>query len=70
MLLTDKFISGPLSSTHQFHTKRPLLFSPKIPKFHTENPSVPPPQFHTNSLSSKQFLSDGCVDLRAIWRGT
>ena len=30
----------PLSSTNQFHTDGPLLFSPKIPQFHTENPSV------------------------------
>ena len=49
-----------LSSTHQFHTKRPLLFNPsnalcstpKSPLFHNNNPSVPHnPQFHTRNPS-------------------
>ena len=52
---------GPLSSTHQFHSKGPLLFSPQktlsskpeTPPFITKNPSVPhTAQFHT-PLSSK-----------------
>ena len=42
--------SIPLTSTHQFYTKIPLLFSPQIPQFHTENPSVQhTPHYHTKN---------------------
>ena len=37
---------GP-PQTHQSHLKEPLLFSPKIPQFHTNNPSFQ----HRKSLS-------------------
>ena len=57
----------PLTSTHQFHTEGPLLFSPKIPQFHTQNPSVQhkslsstpkTPQFNTNpSVPHQKSLS-------------
>ena len=33
----------PLSSTNQFNTNGPLLFSPKIPQFNSDNPSVHTP---------------------------
>ena len=40
------------SSTHQFNRKGPVLFSLKIPHFHTKSPSVQhTPQFHTENPS-------------------
>ena len=43
----------PLSSTHQFHTKGPLLFSPKNPSVPHQKPlsSTQPSQFHTKNPS-------------------
>ena len=64
-----------LSSTHQFHTKGPLLFSPQnssvshqeplssspeIPQFHTKNPSVQ----HRKSLRQKMCWTE------EFWCGT
>ena len=54
------FLGVPLSSTHQFHTKEPLLSAPKIPQLHTKNPSVQhTPQLHTRnpSVPHQKFLS-------------
>ena len=50
-----------LSSTHQFRTKGPLLFSPKNPQFHTKKPLVQ----HTS-----QFHTKGLVELSGYWCGT
>ena len=45
-------VPHPLRSTYRFNTKGSLLFSPKNPQFHTENPSVQhTPQFHTKNPS-------------------
>ena len=61
-------VPHPLSSTHQFHTKGPLLFSPEIPQFHTKKPLGstpktpqfhPPSQFHTPLSSTHQFHTKG-----------
>ena len=43
----------PLSSTHQFHTEGPLLFSPKNPSVSHQKPlsSTRPAQFHTKNPS-------------------
>ena len=68
----------PLSSTHQFHTKGPLLFIPQNPlvqqkkSFGSTRSSVP----HQIPLSSTpkppQFIwgvrwTEGCVELRSVW---
>ena len=51
-------VPHPLSSTHQFQIKGPLLFIPKIPQFHTKNPSVQHTyQFHIKNPSVPAPLS-------------
>ena len=41
------------SSTHQFNRKGPVLFSPKIPHFHTKSPLVQHPSVqHQKTLNS------------------
>ena len=71
-----QFHTPPLSSTHQFHTKEPLLFSPEILPFNTKNSSVQhtpqfhteTPQFHTLILILNRRIFG--VELRNFWCGT
>ena len=52
-------VPHPLSSTHQFNRKGPVIFSPEIPQFKTKNPSV---------QHQKPFSSTYCRFFGVEWR--
>ena len=60
-------VPHPLSSTHQFNTKGPVIFSPKIPQFKTKKPlSSTPKTLQFNILPFFRCWMEECVELRGM----